>query len=174
MDKLRAELKAAHPEVKFTTDYEGADMAILYLNPFTGDYFKATGLLDLNIHEATNVNLAKIQAIRAAVPQVVMSVNFMLPWRLGHVEPLADALLGGFETHETATLDVICGQVRPVGTMPITLPGSDAAIAVDEHDLCASPTDVPGYDKEKYMGGRTYDYVDTEGNKYRLGFGLHF
>lgn len=174
LDALRAELKAANPGIAFTTDYEAADIALLYINPFTGDYFKATGLLDLKIHEDTNINLAKIRAIRAATPQVILSVNFMLPWLLGNVEPLADALLGGFETHETATLDVICGRVSPTGTMPLTLPGSDAAIAVDENGLCTSPNDVPGYDKEKYMGGRPYDYVDTEGNKYRLGFGLRY
>ena len=59
--------------------------------------------------------------------------------------------------------------------MPITLPGSDAAIAVDENGVCASPNDVPGYDKAKYMkDGLTYAYRDSDGNEYLYGFGLTY
>ena len=65
LDGLRADLAAAHPDISFTTDYADADVAVLFLNPFTGDYFRSTGLLDLEIHEATNVNLAKVTQIRA-------------------------------------------------------------------------------------------------------------
>ena len=71
-------------------------------------------------------------------------------------------------------MDVICGRAQPVGQLPLTLPGSDAAIAVDQHGKCASPNDVPGYDKEKYMQGKAYAYVDAQGNCYRLGFGLRY
>ena len=58
--------------------------------------------------------------------------------------------------------------------MPITLPGGDEAIAVDENGICASPNDVPGYDKALYMNGKEYAYTDTEGNKYIYGFGLSY
>ena len=56
--------------------------------------------------------------------------------------------------------------------MPLTFPIDNAAIAVDEHGICASPNDVPGYDKERYMDGRPYVYTDSDGNRYQLGHGL--
>ncbi len=175
LDTLRADIKHLNPDIHFTTDFQYADLAILFVHPFTGDYFKATeGLLELNICEATNINIGKIKEIRSVVPQVVMSINFKMAWLLTNAEPLADALLGAFETYETATMDVICGRAQPVGQLPLTLPGSDAAIAVDQHGKCASPNDVPGYDKEKYMQGKAYAYVDAQGNCYRLGFGLRY
>ncbi len=120
------------------------------------------------------MDLAKINAIREAVPNVIMNVNFNLPFLLTNVEPFADALLAGFNSYAPATLDIILGDFVPERKLPITLPGSDAAIAVDENGICASPNDVPGYDKEKCMNGLAYDYVDSEGNKYSYGFGLTY
>ena len=174
LDGLRANLAAEHPRIRFTTDFSGADVAVLFLNPFTGDYFRSTGLLDLEVHEATNVNLAKIIEIRAAVPQVVIGLNVILPWLLGNVEPLADALVAGFDTRTEALFDVIVGDVAPTGRLPLTFPVDSDAIAVDENGICASPNDVPGYDKEAYMDGRAYVYVDADGNRYRLGHGLSY
>ena len=167
--------KINHKDIEFTDDYKEADYAILYLEPSSGSYFDATDdYLELNILEETGVDLAKIKAIREAVPNVIMNVNFNLPFLLTNVEPFADALLAGFNTYASATLDVILGDFVPEGKLPITLPGSDAAIAVDENGICASPNDVPGYDKEKYMNGLAYDYVDSVGNKYTYGFGLTY
>ena len=39
LDGLRADLAAAHPDIRFTTDYHQADVAVLFVNPSTGDYF---------------------------------------------------------------------------------------------------------------------------------------
>jgi beta-glucosidase len=174
LDALRANLAAAYPGIRFTTDYQDADVAVLFLNPFTGDYFKSTGLLDLDIHEGTNINLAKISDIRTAVAEVVIGLNVVLPWLLGNVEPLADALVAGFDTPTEALFDVMVGAFPPSGRLPLTFPIDNEAIAVDEHGICASPNDVPGYDKEAYMDGRPYVYVDTDGNQYRLGHGLSY
>ena len=174
LDGLRRDLAAAHPGIEFTTDYRFADVAVVFLNPFTGDYFKATGLLDLDIHEATNVDLAKIEQIRAAVPQLIVGLNVILPWLLGNVEPLADALVAGFDTKTEALFAVIVGDAAPSGRLPLTFPIDNAAIAVDEFGICASPNDVPGYDKEKFMDGRQYVYVDADGNRYQLGHGLAY
>jgi beta-glucosidase len=174
LDALRANLAAAYPGIRFTTDYQDADVAVLFLNPFTGDYFKSTGLLDLDIHEGTNINLAKISDIRTAVAEVVIGLNVVLPWLLGNVEPLADALVAGFDTRTEALFDVMVGAFPPSGRLPLTFPIDNEAIAVDEHGICASPNDVPGYDKEAYMDGRPYVYVDTDGNQYRLGHGLSY
>jgi beta-glucosidase len=48
------------------------------------------------------------------------------------------------------------------------------AIAVNENGICASPNDVPGFDKEKFMDGQPYVYVDSDGNRYRSGYGLSY
>ena len=172
LDGLRAALAAAHPDIRFTTDYHQADVAVLFVNPSTGDYFHSTGLLDLDIHEGTNVALAKIIDIRGAVTDVVIGLNITLPWLLGAIEPLADALVAGFDTRTEALFDAIVGAFVPSGRLPLTFPIDNAAIAVDEHGICASPNDVPGYDKERYMDGRPYVYTDGDGNRYQLGHGL--
>lgn len=163
-----------HPEWEFVDDYREADVAVLMLNPTSGSYFEATpSYLELNILEETGIHLEQIRQIRAAVPQVVMHVNLNLPFLMTNVEPLADALTVGFCTFGQAAMDVISGRANPKGKLPITLPGSDAAIAVDENGICASPNDVPGYDKAKYMkDGMTYAYQDSDGSQYIYGFGL--
>jgi beta-glucosidase len=108
------------------------------------------------------------------VPQLVIGLNVILPWLLGNVEPLADGLVAGFDTRTEALFEVIVGNVAPSGRLPLTFPRDSDAIAVDESGICASPNDVPGYDKETYMEGRPYVYVDSDGNNYRLGHGLSY
>ena len=135
LDRLRADLAAAHPDIRFTTDYHHADVAVLFVNPSTGDYFHATGLMDLDIHEATNINLAKITAIRAVVDHVVVGLNVKQPWLLGNLEPLADALLAGFDTRTETAFDAVVGTFAPTGRLPLTFPIDNAAIAVDEHGI---------------------------------------
>ncbi len=174
LDALRASLALAHPAIRFTTDYRNADVAILFCNPSTGDYFRSTGLLDLTVDEGAHVNLTKITEIRATVPEVIIGLNVGLPWLLGTLEPLADALVAGFDTRTEALFDAIVGAFAPTGRLPLTFPIDDAAIAVDEDGLCASPNDVPGYVKERHMAGRPYVYVDSDGNRYELGHGLRY
>jgi len=174
LDGLRAGLAAAYPSIRFTTDHRHADVAVLFVNPSSGDYFHSTGLLDLDIHEGTKVALAKITEIRASVGEVVVGLNVTLPWLLGNIEPLADAIVAGFDTRTESLFDAIVGTFAPTGRLPLTFPIDNAAIAVDEHGICASPNDVPGYDKERYMEGRPYVYTDSDGNRYRLGHGLTF
>ena len=49
-------------------------------------------------------------------------------------------------------------------------------------EICASPNDVPGYDKDQYIDpailanvkGGSYAYCDADGNYYRSGFGLNY
>ena len=165
-----------HPDWTFVDDYHDADMALLLLKPTSGSYFAATeGYLELNLCKETGIDVEHIRAIREAVSQVVVHVNLNLPYLLGNVEPLADAVTVGFDTFSKAAIDVISGAAEPVGRLPITLPGSDAAIAVDDNGICASPNDVPGYDKAKYMkDGLTYAYKDADGGEYLYGFGLTY
>ncbi len=177
-----------------TDNHEEADVAILFLHPKSGSYFNATpGLLELDICEdkvlsaldgslyqettLTGMNHLKEVAdnIKNRGGKVVISVNVTLPWILGNVEPLADALIAGYDTFYNAQFEVIAGNSQPVGVLPLTLPASDQVIAVYQNGECVSRNDVPGYDKDKYMPeGLFYAYKDSDGNVYKLWHGLRY
>ena len=169
-------LKEMLGDVTLVNDYNDADIAILFVNPSSGDYFTATaGYLELDICEGKEVpnvddfcrprsethlettltGTKRIAEIAAAVHanggKVIANINFPLAWLVGNVERNADALLAGFETYPAATLDVIFGRYNPRGRLPITLPKGDEVLAVNENGVCISPNDVPGYDKDQYM-----------------------
>ncbi len=179
LDGLRAQIAAAHPEIDFTTDFRDADVAVVLANPFTGDYFRSVGLLDLAIDEHSHVDLAKIRAIRESVSTLVVGgLNVVMAWLPGTLEPLADAFVAGFDTRAEVLFDAIVGGFTPPsGRLPLTFPISPPeAIAVDEDGICASPNDVPpGFAKEQHMDGRPpYVYVDADGNRWQLGHGLSY
>lgn len=177
-----------------TDNYEEADTAILFLAPKSGAYFDATpGFLELELCEdkvlsaidgslyqettLTGMNRLKEIAdnIHSRGGKVIMSVNFVLPWILGNVEPLADALVAGYDTFFNAQFEVMAGNHKPTGVLPLTLPASDEVIAVYQNGDCVSRNDVPGYDKDKYMpAGLSYAYKDSDGNVYKLGHGLTY
>ena len=163
-------------EVTLVEDYRDADIAILFVNPSSGDYFTATaGYLELDICEEKTVpnvddfcrpmaethlettltGTRRIAQIAAAIHEkggkIIANVNFPLAWLVGNVEHHADCLLAGFETLPAATLDVIFGRYAPTGKLPITLPRGDEVLAVNADGVCISPNDVPGYDKDLYM-----------------------
>ena len=172
LDALRADLAEAHPDIRFTTDYHGADVAVVFLNPSTGDYFTSTGLLDLDIHAGSNVDLAKIRDIRASVSELVVGLNVVLPWLLGERRTPGRRARRRLRHPNRGSVRGHRRRARPTGRLPLTFPIDNDAIAVDEHGSCASPNDVPGYAKEAHMGGRPYVYVDADGNRYQLGHGL--
>lgn len=189
-----------------TEDDKEADYALLFITPASGEYFNATkGYLELDIcegkivcdvddegrptdttHEETTLAEAgRIAEIAAAVHakggKVISNINITLAWEVGNVERHSDALLAGFDTYPSATLDVILGRFAPVGKMPITLPKDDSVLAVNQEGVCISPNDVPGYDKDLYLpdsmkdgNGKAYAYRDAAGNYYELGFGLGY
>ncbi len=171
-----AALKEMLTDVTLVEDYRDADIAILFANPSSGDYFTATaGYLELDICENKSVpnvddfcrpmadthlettltGVGAIAQIAAAVHgkggKVIANINFPLAWLVGNVERHADVLLAGFETYPAATLDVIFGRYCPTGKLPITLPRGDEVLAVNAQGVCISPNDVPGYDKDAYM-----------------------
>lgn len=204
-ENLRKQL-SEELSLTLTEDYKEADYAILFVNPSSGDYFNATpGYLELDIcdkkvvvnvdeegcpaeetHEETTLaNADKIREIYVAVSEnggkVISNINFTLAWMVGNVEKYSHALLAGFDTYPSATMDVILGRFSPVGKMPITLPKDDSVIAVNKDGVCVSPNDVPGYDKDQYMpeemkdeNGKAYAYRDKCGNYYELNFGLTY
>ncbi|MFK9094456.1 glycoside hydrolase family 3 protein [Bacillus salipaludis] len=177
-----------------TDNYQEANVAILLLSPKSGAYFNATpGLLELELvenktltaldgstyEETTLSNMNHLKEVADSIHvrggKVIMTVNVVLPWILGNVEPLADVLIAGYDTFYKAQFEVMAGNFHPVGVLPLTLPASEAVIAVDENRDCVSRNDVPGYDKDKYMPeGLTYAYKDSDGNVYKLGHGLTY
>lgn len=207
-DENNVSLSAALTErgMAVVEDYTEADYAILFCDPASGEYFSATpGYLELDIcdgKEVHNVNeagapveethkettmvganrIAEIaEAVHANGGKVISNVNFQLAWMMGNVEPSSDALLAGFDTFTSATVDVITGEYKPTGVLPITLPKDDSVIAVDENANCISPNDVPGYAKDQYMpdemkdeNGKVYAYRDSAGNYYESEFGLSY
>ena len=132
--------------------------------------------------------IAEIAArVHARGGRVVGAINIQSPWILTHLEPYCDALLAMFDTSAEAQAQVLTGGYAPTGRLPITLPSCEAVIAVTEreidgavYEICASPNDVPGYDKDGYIDpallaavpGGSYAYCDAEGHYYRAGFGL--
>lgn len=203
-EELRGKLAGRVPVL--TEVYEEADLAILMLHPSSGEYFNATpGYLELDLceeKEVSNVDMegwpsimthkettlsgaGRIKKIADAVHghggKVVGNLNITLAWEVGNAEPYLDALTAGFDTEQSAVLEVIFGQFAPVGKLPLTLPRGDEVLAVNRHGVCVSPNDVPGYDKDQYMpehmkdeNGRAYAYRDTAGNYYELDFGLSY
>ena len=183
-----------------------ADYAILMVNPSSGAYFSATpGYLEIDICEdkvVANVDdfcrpmeethlettlsgvgrIAEIaETLHAEDGKVISNINFPLAWMVGNVERNVDALLAGFDTYPSATMDVIFGRFAPTGKLPITLPKGDEVLAVNKDGVCISPNDVPGYDKDLYMpeelkdeNGKAYAYRDQAGNYYEMNFGLTY
>ena len=120
---------------------------------------------------------------------VIASIDLSSPWILTNLEPYCDALFGQFSTSNAAQFDVITGAYAPTGKLPLTLVSSNDVIAVNEveidgviREICVSPNDVPGYDKDQYIDpeildnvpGGSYAYFDADGNYYRSGFGLSY
>lgn len=189
-----------------TTDYHEADYAILLVSPSSGAYFSATpGYLELDIctgktvpnvdsegrpvaetHvEMTLEGVDRIHQIADVVHKmggkVIANINVTLAWEVGNIEPWVDALTVGYNTYPEAVLDVILGQYKPVGRLPLTLPRGDEVLAVGANGVCISPNDVPGYAKDAYMpeylrdeNGKAYAYRDSAGNYYEMNFGLRY
>ena len=88
-----------------------------------------------------------------------------------------------------AQMDVLSGEFNPTGKMSLTMVSCPEVVAITEkeidgetYEICASPNDVPGYDKDQYIDpailakgkGGSYAYCDEDGNYYRSGFGLTY
>ncbi len=138
------------------------------------------------------------EAVHANGGKVIATVVCNSPWILTNLEPYCDAITVNYTTSGasiasaySAQLDVITGKFNPVGKLSMTLVSSEEVIAltygVELEDgtvaeICASPNDVPGYDKDQYIDpevlskvpGGSYAYCDADGNYYFSGFGLSY
>ncbi len=89
---------------------------------------------------------------------VVVVVDMSNPTVMSEIEPLADALLVGFNVQTQAFLDLIFGEKEPSGLLPFEMPASMEAIEQHCED---KPHDIK-------------PYVDSDGNVYDFGYGLGF
>ncbi len=160
--------------IQIVEDYQQADYFITYLS---GKTTKET-VWDLNLKDMIG---EKYEAWMATGNQIkqnggkrITIVNFNTAFILDGIEQYSDAILGGFRTYTCAIMDVMTGKVQATGVLPFTLPANSDVVAIDEKGECASPNDVPGYDKTQYMkDNKVYEYIDQQGNKYVCGFGLN-
>ena len=135
-------------------------------------------------------------AIHARGGKVVGTCVVNNPWLLDKLEPYCDALTIQYTVSTVALnnaliaqVDVISGDFAPTGRLSLTMVSDPAVIAITEQEIdgvvreiCASPNDVPGYDKDLYIDpailagvrGGSYAYCDADGNYYRSGFGLNY
>ena len=121
---------------------------------------------------------------------VIASIKVTQPWILSNLEPFCDGLIAQFGVPQKAQIAVVTGEYNPTGKMPITMVSSEAVIATNWeyledgriYEICVSPNDVPGYDKDQYIdpailetvNGGSYAYCDSEGNYYKAWFGLSY
>ena len=118
------------------------------------------------------------------------------PWILQKLEPYVDGMTFQYTISPVAIgnalgaqMDVLSGEFNPTGKMSLTMVSCPEVIAITEKEIdgvmrevCASPNDVPGYDKDPYIDpailakvkGGSYAYCDADGNYYRSGFGLTY
>lgn len=156
----------------------------------TGNMVSVTTLKDVDkISEIAN-------EVHANGGKVIATVVVNNPWILTELEPYCDGLTFQYTTSKVALnnalraqIDVLAGDFNPTGKMSLTMVSSPEVIAITEkeidgeiREICASPNDVPGYDKDQYIDpailakvkGGSYAYCDSDGNYYRSGFGLSY
>ena len=157
----------------------------------TGEKIEVTTLADVK-------KLAKAaDTVHENGGKVIATIVCTSPWILTNLEPYCDALLAQYTTSAaslpnalSAQLDVITGAYNPTGKLAVTMVSSEDVIALTETtledgtvaEICASPNDVPGYDKDQYIdpailanvNGSSYAYCDADGNYYLSGFGLSY
>lgn len=158
---------------------------------------RKTGNL-IPIHTLYNVDQIKVIAdkVHAKGGKVIATCVVCNPWILSNLEPYVDGLTFQYTVSPVAMgnalgaqMDVLAGDFNPTGKMSLTMVSDPAVIAITEkeidgvvREICASPNDVPGYDKDQYIDpailatvkGGSYAYCDEDGNYYRSGFGLRY
>ncbi len=158
---------------------------------------KKTGNL-IPIHTLYGVDEipALAETVHAHGGKVVATCVVCNPWILDKLEPYCDGLTFQYTVSPVAMgnalgaqMDVLSGDFNPTGKMSLTMVSSPEVIAITEkeidgvvREICASPNDVPGYDKDQYIDpailarvkGGSYAYCDEDGNYYRSGFGLSY
>jgi beta-glucosidase len=158
---------------------------------------KKTGnLIEINTLRGISRISALAEKVHAHGGKVVATFVVCNPWILSNLEPYVDGMTFQYTVSPVAMgnalgaqMDVLSGEFNPTGKMSLTMVSCPEVIAITEkeidgeiREICASPNDVPGYDKDQYIDpeilknvkGGSYAYCDADGNYYRSGFGLHY
>ena len=158
---------------------------------------KKTGnLIEINTLRGIGRIPALAEKVHAHGGKVIATVVVCNPWILSNLEPYVDGMTFQYTVSPVAMgnalgaqMDVLSGDFNPTGKMSLTMVSCPEVIAITEkeidgvvREICASPNDVPGYDKDQYIDpeilknvkGGSYAYCDADGNYYRSGFGLRY
>ena len=158
---------------------------------------KKTGnFIEINTLRGIGKIPALAETVHAHGGKVIATFVVCNPWILENLEPYVDGMTFQYTVSPVAManslgaqMDVLSGEFNPTGKMSLTMVSSPEVIAITEkeidgeiREICASPNDVPGYDKDQYIDpailakvrGGSYAYCDADGNYYRSGFGLHY
>ena len=158
---------------------------------------KKTGnLIEINTLRGIGQIPALAETVHAHGGKVIATFVVSNPWILSNLEPYVDGMTFQYTVSPVAMgnalgaqMDVLSGEFNPTGKMSLTMVSDPAVIAITEkeidgeiREICASPNDVPGYDKDPYIDpeilknvkGGSYAYCDADGNYYRSGFGLRY
>ena len=158
---------------------------------------KKTGnKIEINTLRGIGKILALAETVHAHGGKVIATFVVSNPWILSNLEPYVDGMTFQYTVSPVAMgnalgaqMDVLSGEYSPTGKMSLTMVSCPEVIAITEkeidgetYEICASPNDVPGYDKDRYIDpailakvkGGSYAYCDADGNYYRSGFGLHY
>ena len=136
------------------------------------------------------------ETVHAHGGKVIATCVVCNPWILSNLEPYVDGMTFQYTVSPVAMgnalgaqMDVLSGEFNPTGKMSLTMVSCPEVIAITEkeidgvvREICASPNDVPGYDKDQYIDpailakvkGGSFAYCDADGNYYRSGFGLRY
>lgn len=117
---------------------------------YRGKTARAINECDLDMVE----NVRKQMGQRPVIV-VIMASNPLVP---AEVEPLADAILMGFDVDSSVYLDIIYGLHEPSALLPFELPASMETVELHAEDR---PHDIT-------------PYTDSEGNAYTFGYGLNY
>lgn len=175
---------------------EGLDVPAVWTNALRVDGNKANTQIPTGEEiEVTTVedikDVAKIaKKMHEKGGVVIASIKVTQPWILTNLEPHVDGLIANFGVPEKAQVAVVTGEYNPTGKLPITMVSCNEVIATNWqylsdgriYEICVSPNDVPGYDKDQYIdpailetvNGGSYAYCDSEGNYYKAWFGLNY
>ena len=158
---------------------------------------KKTGnLIEINTLRGVSKIPALAETVHAHGGKVIATCVVCNPWILTNLEPYCDGLTFQYTISPVAMgnalgaqMDVLSGEFNPTGKMSLTMVSCPEVVAITEkeidgeiREICASPNDVPGYDKDQYIDpailakvkGGSYAYCDEDGNYYRSGFGLRY
>ena len=157
---------------------------------------KTGNLIEINTLRGVGKIPALAETVHAHGGKVIATCVVCNPWILDTLEPYCDGLTFQYTISPVAMgnalgaqMDVLSGEFNPTGKMSLTMVSCPEVVAITEkeidgeiREICASPNDVPGYDKDQYIDpailakvkGGSYAYCDEDGNYYRSGFGLHY